>query len=96
MDESSRIAQENLQLKNENERLRQIIFLLKRDKFGSKSEKLPDLDQSQFVFNELEVEAKNAEPPLPEQTELIEGYERKKRGRGKRKPFCGWCPSGLP
>jgi transposase len=89
---SSRIAQENVQLKNEIEHLQQIIRLLKRDKFGSKSEKLPDLDQEQFMFNELETLAKNAESELSEQTELIEGYERKKKGRGKKKPF----PADLP
>lgn len=42
-----------------------------------------------MLFNELEVEAQNIEP---EQAELIDGYERKPKGRGKRKPF----PESLP
>jgi transposase len=87
--DTSRLLEENAKLKNEIEYLRQMILLLKRDKFGSKSEKLPDLASDQFVFNELEVEARNG---VPEQTELIEGYERKKKGRGKKKPF----PADLP
>lgn len=90
-DAISRLAEENAQLKVENERLRHFIFLLKRDKFGSKSEKIADLPPEQMVFNELEVEAKG-QAPEPEQTELIEGYTRKKKGRGAKKPF----PENLP
>ena len=84
----SQLAQENKVLRNEVLRLGQIIRLLQRDKFGSTSEKLTELGPDQLLFNELELEAKRVEP---EQTELIEGYKRKK-GRGVRKPF----PDNLP
>lgn len=76
-------------LETENSRLKHMLLLMKRDKFGSTSEKLTDLPPEQLLFNEIEKEAKNVEP---EQTELIDGYERKKKGRQARKPF----PSDLP
>ncbi len=87
-DEADRLQEENSILRQQNEALRHIITLLKKDKFGSKSERI-ELPQDQLLFNELEVEARSAEP---EQTELIAGYERKKKGRGARKPF----PKDLP
>jgi len=83
------LQQEVQALRTEVERLQQIIRLLKRDQFGSKSERFEELLPEQQVFNELEVEARHAEP---EQTELIPGYERKKKGRGAKKPF----PDDLP
>ena len=75
-------------LRQQNEALKHIITLLKKDKFGSTSERI-ELAQDQLLFNELEVEAT---PDEPEQTELITGYTRKKKGRGVRKPF----PKSLP
>lgn len=76
-------------LETEVGRLQHIIKLLQRDKFGSKSEKAPELEPEQLLFNEIEKEARSEEP---EQTELIGGYERVKKGRGSRKPF----PADLP
>ena len=60
-----------------------VIEKLKYQLFGAQSEKVIQNEAEQFIFNELEKEVANIEP---EQTELIEGYERKK-GRGKKKPF---------
>jgi transposase len=72
----------------ENKRLRHIISLFKKEKFGSKSEQYIEEDR-QLLFNELEQEA-DSEPQLPLVQETIT-YTRKK-GRGKKKPF----PEGLP
>ncbi len=82
------LEKENKYLRHENERLRHLLELLKRDKFGSKSEKV-ELLEEQLLFNEVERESR---PPEPEQVELIEGYVRKKIGRAARKPF----PEDLP
>lgn len=82
------LKEENKYLKAELDRLNGIILLLKRQKFGAKSERVEDLSAEQQVFNELEKEA--SETTLPQQTETIT-YTRKK-GRGKRKPF----PDSLP
>lgn len=84
----SQLREENDILRQQNVALKHIIELLKKDKFGSKSERI-ELAQDQLLFNELEVETT---PDEPEQTELITGYERKKKGRGVRKPF----PKNLP
>jgi transposase len=72
-------------LKAENERLAGVIRFLKRDLFGSKSERYEEI-AGQMIFNEIEKEASNIKPS---ETEKI-SYERKK-GRGKKKPF----PEGL-
>jgi transposase len=86
-------SQQELKKRNEYliaevEYLKQVINLLKRDKFGSTSEKMIELPVEQLLFNELEKEAQKNEP---EQTELIAGYTRKK-GRGVKRPF----PESLP
>ena len=60
-----------------------VIQKLKYQIFGPKSEKVTTEEAEQFVFNELEKVASSVEP---EQTVLINSYERKK-GRGKKKPF---------
>lgn len=75
-------------LKSELERYRAIVKLANRDRFGSKSERVEDLESPQLIFNEIEKEA--ALPESPEETETIT-YERKK-GRGKKKPL----PDHLP
>src|SRR3989344_3966977 len=74
-------------LKSEIERLYGVIRLMKRDQYGSKSERVEDIPPEQLIFNEVEREA-----ALPEadDTETIT-YKRKK-GRGKKKPF----PEHLP
>jgi transposase len=78
-------------LKTEVARLNGIILLLKRGKYGAKSERVEDIPAEQLLFNEIEKEA--AALPLlegPESTETIT-YDRKK-GRAKKKPF----PEHLP
>lgn len=86
--ELERLQEELDILRQQNVALKHIITLLKKDKFGSKSERM-DLPQDQLLFNELEVESRFLEP---EQTELITGYTRAKKGRGAKKPF----PKALP
>ena len=81
------LKEENKFLKSELERINGILLLFKRDRFGSKSERVTDLPSEQLLFNEIE---KEASLPLTEEMETI-SYKRKK-GRGKRKPF----PEHLP
>ena len=82
------LIETNEVLKDENDRLRGMLLLLKREKFGSKSEHIEDLNQG-LLFNEIEKEAATL-PDKSGETETIT-YDRKK-GRGKRKPF----PEHLP
>jgi transposase len=83
---STHFKEENQLLKTEVERLKGIIILMQRGKFGSTSERVTDSDQ--LMFNEIE---KDAELLSPEgETETIT-YDRKK-GRGKKKPY----PEHLP
>jgi len=72
-------------LGEEVERLQGYIRLLKRDKFGSKSERVEELTD-QLLFNEIEVEA----PKAPPEKETIT-YTRR-RGRQKKKPI----PANVP
>lgn len=51
------LKEENKYLREEIRRLEFNINLLKRDKFGSKSEKITDLPLEQLLFNEIEKEA---------------------------------------
>ena len=74
---------QNELLKAEVERLKGMILLLNRSKFGSTSERLTDLESSQLMFNEIEKEASLLAPP--DEMETIT-YDRK-RGRGKKRPF---------
>lgn len=82
------LKEENSNLKSEIERLYGIIRLMKRDKFGPKSERVVDIPPEQLIFNEIEKEA--ATPPGDDETETIT-YERR-RGRAPKKPF----PEHLP
>jgi transposase len=70
-------------LRHEVEHKNWVIRKLKYQIYGPQSEKMIVDEREQFIFNEIEKEAVEAEP---EQTEIIEGYERKK-GRGKKKPY---------
>ena len=81
------LQKENKHLREEVERLHSIIRLLKKDKFGSKSEKYEDISSDQLIFDEIEVEAPNA----PAEVEKI-SYVRKKKGRQKKKPI----PADVP
>ncbi len=72
-------------LKSEVERLQEMVFLLKREKFGSKSERFENPDQ--LTFNEIERESATLPDTTGEsETETIT-YNRKKAGRGVKKPF---------
>lgn len=88
IESQSELKQEVQFLKTEVERLNGIILLLKRGKFGPKSERVTEIPPEQLIFNEIEKEA--ALPETPEELETIT-YQRKK-GRGKKKPF----PDHLP
>jgi len=83
------LTEKNSHLSEENKRLRHMIDLYKKEKFGSKSEPFIEELDPQLLFNELEVEAAT-EPQLPLVQETIT-YTRKK-GRQKKKPF----PEDLP
>lgn len=76
------IREENGHLRKEVERLNGIIRLLKKHRFGAKSERTENLEE-QLIFNEVEREATTPVPST--QTETIT-YTRKK-GRQKRGPF---------
>ncbi len=83
--ESELLREKNKHLETENTRLRNIIRQLKKDKFGSKSERYVD-NSEQLVFNEIEDE--NQKAPTPEEKfEVIPSYTRRKSGRGKRINF---------
>jgi transposase len=82
-DELIILKNRNQHLETEVERQAWIIKKLKYQIYGPQSEKVIADEPEQSLFNELEKESANIEP---EQTELIEGYQRKK-GRGKKKPF---------
>jgi transposase len=77
------MIKENQYLKSEVAHKNWLIQKLKYQIYGPQSEKVIATEPEQPLFNELEKEAANIEP---EQTELIEGYQRKK-GRGKKKPY---------
>jgi transposase len=81
------VKEQNKHLREELERLQSYIRLLKREKFGSKSERVEILTD-QLVFNEIEVEALKA-LPTPEKETIT--YTRN-RGRGKKKPI----PENVP
>jgi len=70
-------------LTTEVERLRGIIILLNRGKWGSTSERVTDLDSAQLMFNEIENEAGLL--AAPDEMETIT-YDRK-NGHGQKKPF---------
>ena len=72
-------------LSEEVERLQGYIRLLKKDKFGSRSERIEELTD-QLIFNEIEVES----PKAPPEKETIT-YTRNK-GRQQKKPI----PPGVP
>jgi hypothetical protein len=73
------LKQQNKALSDEVERLKDIILLLNREKFGPKSEQIsPD----QLIFNEIEVEATTLPEP---DTETIT-YTRNK-GKQAKKPY---------
>ena len=85
VEENKSLNAKVLALSEEVDKLRALLLHLKREKFGSKAERFETLsaDQLAFAFNEVEA---TAQLPAPPETEKI-SYERKKKGRGKRKPI---------
>ena len=51
-------------LQNQVSNLTEMILLMRKDKFGSKSEKTPQVDGQLSLFNEAEIEARQEEEPL--------------------------------
>lgn len=76
-------------LKVEIERLHGIIRLMKKNKFGAKSEKIVNLDTNQLIFNEIEKEAMNLLSPSHDSETIT--YTRRK-GKGKNKPIPEHVP----
>ena len=52
--EIAELKEENAFLKTELERYRAMLKIANRDRFGSKSERVENLEPSQLVFNEIE------------------------------------------
>lgn len=89
--ENRLLKEENLFLKRELEKLKELYLELKRDKFGKKSEKFVNEDQFGFVFNEVEQEASKKDPTEDAEEEVtVKSHTKKKRGH--RKPL----PENLP
>lgn len=83
--ENKSLKSENKKLSEDIEKLRAMLLHLKREKFGSISERFEDLsaDQLALAFDEIEA---SAQLPGPSDMETI-SYTRKKTGKGKRKPI---------
>jgi len=84
-----RHAQELSKLRAQNDRLIEMIRLLRHHRFGKSSEKVPVEEKQLGIFNEAELEA-SAEKEEEEPTVEIKSYRR--RGKPKRKPL----PDDLP
>lgn len=72
-------------LTEENEKLRAFLLHLKKEKFGSTSERFENLtpDQLALIFDEIEATAKL---PAPIDTETI-SFTRRKKGKNKKRPI---------
>lgn len=64
-------------LQNQVSNLTEMILLRRKDKFGSKSEKTPQVDGQLSLFNEAEIEARQEEEPLVERKGQIFHKNRK-------------------
>ena len=64
-------------LQNQVSNLTEMILLMRKDKFGSKSEKTPQVDGQLSLFNEAEIEARQEEEPLVERKGQIFHKNRK-------------------
>lgn len=76
-------------LTEEVSNLKEMLLELKRNRFGTKSERWQS--EEQLVFNEAEIESKKPEEELEPSDEKIE-IKAHTKGRGKRKPL----PEDLP
>jgi transposase len=77
-------------LSDENSRLKEMLLELKRERFGRRSERWESEEQIVFQFNEVEQEAKKADPEesaSPEDSGEPGKTDPKKKSRGKRKPL---------
>lgn len=83
--EYKNLKDKNEHLLEENDRLRHLVNLLKKEKFGSKGERF-EIIADQLIFNEIEVEA----PKAPPERETLT-YTRKK-GKRKKRPI----PENIP
>lgn len=90
LEENKALVARVLSLSDEVEKLRALLLHLKREKFGSVSERFVNLSEAQLALAFDEIEA-TAMLPAPSQTETI-SYTRKKNGKGKRKP----APEDIP
>ena len=81
--------QELAKLRAQNDRLIEMIRLLRHHRFGKSSEKVPAEEKQLGIFNEAELEASAAKEE-EEPTVEIKSYRR--RGKPKRKPL----PDDLP
>ena len=64
-------------LQNQVSNLTEMILLMRKDKFGSKSEKTPQVDGQLSLFNEAEIETRQEEEPLVERKGQIFHKNRK-------------------
>lgn len=64
-------------LQNQVNNLTEMILLLRKDKFGAKSEKTPQIDGQLSFFNEAELEAGPDEEPIIERKGSF--YKRKEK-----------------
>ena len=72
-------------LQNQVNNLTEMILLLRKEKFGPKSEKTPQMDGQLTLFNEAEVEARPDEEPVIERKGSL--YRRnRKTSREKSQP----------
>lgn len=77
------ILEQNKRLQSELIHKDWIIKKLRHQIYGSQSEKVTTAESEQYIFNEIE---KEADINQPVQTQLIDGYSRKK-GKSARKAF---------
>lgn len=83
IEKNNHLQSEVLRLGSESTHKDWVIKKLRHQIYGSHSEKIISNEAEQFLFNEIEKEAAS---DVPEQTELIDGYSRKK-GKSTSKPF---------
>jgi transposase len=87
---NAELQQEVKSLQTEVERLKGMVLLLRREKFGSKSERFENADQ--LIFNEIEFLSGTLPDTSGESETETVSYKRAKPGRGKKKSF----PENLP
>ncbi len=89
--ENRLLKEENLFLKRELKKLKELYLELKRDKFGKKAEKFVNEDQFGFVFNEVEQEASRQDPTEDTNAEEEEEVTVKSHTKKKREAIARHC-----